>query len=124
MLQDSLRDSLNYVVLEMTETEKEEMTSKARTYSMQFGRDSVWAKLRAKAEAARSLKDAKKHLTVPSRASEVFDTPDEETTISAPPVIGAGTVEGPPLLTKTLGLVTDSGPAHYDSRRPMATYRH
>ena len=118
ILQESLRDSLNYVVLEMTEAEKEEMTAKARAYSMQFGRESVWAKLKAKAEEARCIKDAAKRVAVPSKRSEVFEISDEMT---EPPVVGKVTASGPPAMAKpSIGLVTDSGPAHYDSRRGLS----
>ena len=98
---------------------------------MQFGLESVWAKLRAKVEAARAPKEATKRLydapvpcSVPSRASEVFETPDDVPGITETPPIGTSTVEGPPVFVKSpspkarLGLVTDAGPAHYDSRAP------
>jgi len=62
ILQDSLRDCLNHVVLEMTDAEKQQISARARTYSMQFDRESVWAKLRAEAEAARALKDAANYI--------------------------------------------------------------
>ena len=40
----------------MTDDEKEAMTTAARQYSMQFGRDSVWGKLEAKVIVAREQK--------------------------------------------------------------------
>ena len=55
-LEASLKDCLNKVVLEMTDDEKEAMTTAARQYSMQFGRDSVWGKLEAKVIVAREQK--------------------------------------------------------------------
>jgi glycogen(starch) synthase len=52
-LEDSLRRCLDKVVLEMTDEEREEMTSKARRYSMQFGRDHVFSLLESKATLVR-----------------------------------------------------------------------
>ena len=52
-LEESLTRCLNKVVLEMTDEEREEMTSKARRYSMQFGRAHVFSLLEAKAMLVR-----------------------------------------------------------------------
>ena len=52
-LEESLTRCLNKVVLEMTDEEREEMTSKARSYSMQFGRAHVFSLLEAKATLVR-----------------------------------------------------------------------
>ena len=52
-LEESLRRCLDKVVLEMTDEQREEMTSKARKYSMQFGRDHVFSLLESKAMLAR-----------------------------------------------------------------------
>ena len=108
----------------MTDAEREEMTSKARAYSMQFGRESVWGKLKAKVEVARALKDAQRLPALASSMgvhtkSEVFEvsssgSSDEE--LVEAPAIAQKTATGPPR-----GLATNAGPAH-DSRNPMVGY--
>ena len=77
-LEESLKLCLNRVVLEMTAEEKETMTSEARKYSMQFGREQVFGLLEAKATVAR---EAKRVTTAPNSPSA---TPEKGPAAPAP----------------------------------------
>ena len=74
-LEESLKLCLNRVVLEMTAEEKETMTSEARKYSMQFGREQVFGLLEAKATVAREAKSVTTAPNSPSATPEKGPAP-------------------------------------------------
>jgi glycogen(starch) synthase len=80
-LEASLKECLNKVVLEMSAEEKEQMTAKAREYSMQFGREHVFALLESKATVAR---EQKRVATAPnSPPSSPDNSPTKKATASS-----------------------------------------